>query len=366
MREHWNNCIVHENDKVDDFIARYFTAEDRKCLILAGAGFDPRAQTIAAKLAGTLGDRLHGILVREERMEAAPQLRDAADANEAAMRGLIPGAEVHPIRIFDLVDKAPVGGQRIVDLLKRYPWPAGVTDVVLDMSALSTGIAFPAARFLLAYCEARPEMSFHLMIASNPELEARIVGEPHDTPSVVRGYAALPRETDLPVSRIWLPQLASGRQATLDRIQASLDSTYRICPMLPFPARNPRRADDLLTEFRPFLDDRTVDARDFLYVSERNPLDTFRKLSTLNRRHADSMRTVYEPELMLSPIGSKVMAIGAMMAAIEHQLPVHHVENVRYDYDDTAGADERPEDLTLHVWLDGPVYAGYPEPRGRS
>lgn len=363
MRPHWNNCITHDDDAVGGFIDSYFGKDDRKCLFVGGAGFDPRASKVAEQLSAVMGDRLSGVLIREERTEASDTLRERADANEATMCALGKTFTVLDVRIFDPADNAPVGGQKIVDALRRFDLPIDVTDVVLDMSALSTGISFPAARYLLEICESRADLNFHIMISSNPELDARIVGEPYSAPSMVRGFSGPGSTSRLPIARVWLPQLAAGRMPTLQKIIAAQDSPYKICPILPFPARNPRRADDLLSEFRELLDDRTVDVRDFLYVSERNPLDTFRKLSMLKQRYDRTMEDVYQPELLLSPLGSKVMAVGAMMAAIEHDLPVQHVENVRYDFDpDRSLPSGEPVDVTVHIWLHGPIYAGYETP----
>jgi hypothetical protein len=206
------------------------------------------------------------------------------------------------------------------------------------------------------------------MISSNPELDARIIGEPYSTPTFVRGFAGrLGRSAALPIARIWLPQLARGRLPTLQRILGSQEDVYKVCPIMPFPARNPRRADDLISEFLTLLRDQAIDARDFIYASERNPLDSFRKISTLKNRYDRTVAGIYEPELLLSPVGSKVMAVGALMAAIEHELPVQHVENLRYDFDPQgqAGGIEA-EDVTVHVWLHGPIYAGYLAPDARG
>jgi len=157
--------------------------------LLAGAGFDPRSRRIAEKLHATLGDRLRAILIREERADPAEQLRSAADSNETLLSTLIAETRVESIRIFSSEDGAPVGGQRIVEMLEAFTWPEEITDVVLDFSALSTGIGFPMARYILTLCEGRANLNFHIMISSNPELDASIVGEPYDSPSFVRGFS---------------------------------------------------------------------------------------------------------------------------------------------------------------------------------
>lgn len=159
-----------------------------------------------------------------------------------------------------------------------------------------------------------------------------------------------------------IPSRESGclnsRGAVLDRIQASLQAVYKVCPVLPFPARNPRRADDLIAEFGMRLrDDWQVSAGDLIYVSERNPLDSHRTISTLKERFDRTVPGIYFPQIVLSPIGSKVMAVGAMMAAIEHNLTVQYVETLRYDWFKPKKSSSG--DTIVHEWLHGPVYDGY-------
>ena len=359
MRRHWSNCLTHFDAEVDAFVADYFSAPDRHCLLVAGAGFDPRARLIAERLSRALGSRLSAFLIREERGDPAANLLAAADATEAALRRLIASTTVVRVPIF-ADDGAPVGGARISEALSELQRPANITDIVLDMSALSIGIGFPAARLLLEMCEASPSLNFHVMVASNPELDALIVGEPTDRAMNVRGYSGRTGTPgDYPVARIWLPQVAPRGGEALGKIWAANRDVYKVCPIVPFPARNPRRADDLIVEYgSQFRDEWGVDTRDIIYVSERNPLDSYRTLSTLKEQYDRTVEGIYEPQLILSPMGSKVMAAGAMMAAIEHHLPVQYVEMLRYEVV-TAAHNPEATEMVVHVWLHGPVYAGY-------
>ncbi|MCP4548472.1 MAG: hypothetical protein GY835_18600 [bacterium] len=62
---------------------------------------------------------------------------------------------------------------------------------------------------------------------------------------------------------------------------------------------------------------------------------------------------------MLSPVGSKALALGAMMTAIERDLPILFVEALSYSYEPPldAGSDaEYTEEDLVHVWLDGEAY----------
>ncbi len=309
-----------------------------------------------------MGDRVHGLFIREDRGDPAVALQKLADENEAQLRSVIADTTVAHVQIFSADDRAPIGGHGVRSAVDGYKWPDDITDVVLDMSALSTGVGFPLAKLLLEFAEARPKVSLHLMVVSNPELDDRIVGEPSAQVQFVRGYSGPSGSYDeLPVARIWLPQLGKGRVETLRRIRSTLDSVYKVCPVVPFPARNPRRADELLAEYQAqLLNEWEVDARDLIYVSERNPLDCYRTISTLKKRYDRTVEDVFFPQIILSPFGSKVIAVGAMMAAIEHDLSVQYVETLRYEYDPVNPTGTPPlPDMAVHVWLHGPVYGSY-------
>ena len=63
--------------------------------------------------------------------------------------------------------------------------------------------------------------------------------------------------------------------------------------------------------------------------------------------------------LILSPLGSKVMALGALMAALERDLPVAPVESLGYDLEASV-PEQIDQPALIHVWLEGEVY---PQPR---
>ncbi|NOT40312.1 MAG: hypothetical protein HOP13_07455, partial [Alphaproteobacteria bacterium] len=94
MRTHWDNCIVHFDNDVDAFIGEYFASKERRCFLVAGAGFDPRARVVTQRLARALGDRLSAWFIREERGETGHSLVGAADANATALAALAPTSTV--------------------------------------------------------------------------------------------------------------------------------------------------------------------------------------------------------------------------------------------------------------------------------
>ncbi|WFR97518.1 hypothetical protein [Rhizobium tumorigenes] len=359
MRSHWSNCIANFDTEVEGFVEEYFHDPQRRVLLVAAAGFDPRSRRIPQMLSSTLGNRLSALFIREERPGPSHELLDKANANEVSLRAIVQNSKIVSIDVF-ADDGAPVGGARIIASLEQNPVGDDITDVILDLSALSIGIAFPVARMLLEDCEQTSNRSFHLMMVSNPELDDQISSIPSSRPTMVRGFAPSVQDENHDVAQVWIPQLAPGRSSSLTQIGIAVGRCYKICPLLPFPSRNPRRADDLLAEYRTALvDEWEVDPRDIVYASERNPLDCYRTLTTLKSRFDRTMRGTYEPRMILTPVGSKVLVAGALMAAIEHDMAVQYIETESYLFDPQELPSAESPDMTVHLILSGPLYQNY-------
>ena len=285
-RPYWKNCVAHFDGKVQTFVEDYFCASDRRCLLIAAAGFDPRSIQITSILAKVLKERLEAIFIREERGRPDNNLVELAKQNREQLEKLVEKCNVIEVDVFS-EDGAPVGGVCIARILANHDISPAITDIVLDMSAMSIGVGFPAARLLLEKSELNKSQAFHIMISSNPDLDDEIACEPDASPMVVKGFPGADTSwTSLETAQIWLPQLSKGKSAALNSIGRSIGECYKICPILPFPAQDPRRGDAIISEFGTVLvDEWQVDPRDFVHVSEINPLDCFRTLSNLAQRY---------------------------------------------------------------------------------
>lgn len=360
----WEQCIAHYGSEVEQFAKDYLVGDGRRVLLIAGAGFDPRASAIATLLAGAGENekRLKAIFLREERPDPDHELVARADAHAKALGTLIPSSEVVSIDVLSPTDGAVVGGQGAVRAIdeRRNLIVEWATDVVLDMSALSIGISFPIAKYLLAKCEgASPSVNLHVMVAANSALDNAIVSVSGDAVDPVRGFSG---SIDLAESatqpKIWLPHLAPGRMQTLQLIRDKLQEPVDICPVLPLSATDPRAADRLMLEFESALaQDWEIDPRNVVYAIEDDPLDLYRTISAIYHRFMGVLKDLITSHVVLSPSGNKVLSIGALMAALELDLPVRYVEAVQYLVNweaIEAFGPERPR--LVHVWLAGDAY----------
>ncbi len=253
----WQHCISHAGSDLEKFFHDYVRDGKRSSLLVAGAGFDPRTSAVAGLLSAANGgtsSTLKAFYIREQRPTPEPKLVELGDAHALSLRSIIPACQMVEIQVLAESDRAVVGGQRVVTAIaSRHGMFDGITDVMLDMSALSLGISFPLARYLSEEC-CRTGTNLHVVAASNAGLDDAITSIPSDVVDPVRGFSGqIDFEDAVDEPKIWLPHLARNRTLSLQRILESLKGPVKICPVLPLSQSDPKAGDRLLAEYEPEL-----------------------------------------------------------------------------------------------------------------
>lgn len=350
----WERCVVQRGAELRCFVETYLDAYDRRLFLIAGGGFDPRSTAVAEMLSKLGKAKITAIILREERAGSNPELRDIADQSTQKIQDLLPDSTVIEIQVL-ATDNAPIGGREIVRVLAQQDLTA-VTDVLLDISALSTGIYFPAARYLYDRAAGKEGFNLHLFVAEEPKIDHGIRGIAHDVPAPLHGFrGALGLDVSRAAVKLWLPQLVPGRRIALDRLHRSINPA-EVCPVLPFPSSQPRLGDALVEEYREELISAwEVDLRNCVYAAENDPLDIYRTAVRLNQARQRIFAEAGGSLLVLSPTGTKILSIGALLAALECDIPVVLSESVAYEVRDAAAFQASltsQEALRLvHVWL---------------
>lgn len=360
VRPRWEQCIANYGDHAISFLKEYFAGTERRCLFVGGAGFDPRCITFASILAEHLGDRLHAVFLRERRPDPSPELVSRAEKNIDALKKVIESLEIIDIDVLADEDRAVIGGRRATEAIGRTALDP-YTDIVLDLSALSVGISFPTARLLLDRSNGTtPEKNFHLVVVSNGGIDGAISSVPSDFVDPVHGFSGrLDLDESAQEPKIWMPAIAPSKAGALQVLREKLRGPVVVCPILPISQRDPRASDRLVAEFEGELyQSWEVEAGNVIYAIEDDPLDLYRTISAIYRRYTRVFANVTDSHVVLTPSGSKTFAIGALMAAIEHNLPVRYVEAVSYEvkWDRIDGAECSPG-IAIHVWLSGDAYS---------
>lgn len=356
-RGRWDPCVDHQGTSTLKFLGHYFAAPHRRCCLVSGAGFDPRTTITAAILAPILGERLSAIFLREERPAPSRKTVAAAERNVETLRRLVPRADFASIDVL-ATDNAVVAGRNAVEKVRSRSFE-GLTDIIVDMSALSIGTSFPIVRYLLEYVEARLPtdiINLHVVVASMPEEDEQRGRVSHDVVSLVHSFhGTLKLYSRAESARLWMPQLSIPKRDALDRIFAS-ETFDDVCPILPFPGRDPRAGDVIIEHFLDQLERGwDVDSRNFVYASEDDPLDVYRTILEIDEQRAPVFGR-RGSVIVLSPVGSKAVALGTLMAAIERSLPVVYVEALGYIPVPAKENALSQEPELVHVWLHGEAY----------
>jgi hypothetical protein len=354
----WERCIQQRGRDVQRFISEFLGQGDRRVLVLGGAGFDPRSTVICRQLDELVKDRTAGIFLREERPGPSAELLARAEANAGTLSGLLGHMEFKTVEIF-AEDGAVVGGRRVASLIEGITL-SDYTDLIVDFSSLSKGITFPAVRHIMDRCvRERLSVNVHLMVADEVPTDIAIQEVGSDRAVFIAGFEGGWWVSDTEyAAKLWLPQLIHEKHEILNRIFQFV-SPDDVCPILPFPAGNPRLPDLLIEEYGDELESVwEVEPRDLIFADERDPLDLYRTILRIDDARTRVFKETGGSKIVLSPLGSKVLTIGSLMAALERDFPVVYVEAVDYHVDFERIADGRTVDGEIvHVWLHGEAYA---------
>lgn len=368
----WDPCIYHRGGHAANFLRNYLTLPDRQVMLVAGGGFDPRSTRVCELMNAIAPERVQGIFLREERPNPAPELVQRAEANCDRLRELLPRAMIRSIEAL-ATDNAAVGGRNAVALVNEVSLD-GLTDVFVDVSALSLGVAFPLIRHLLRCVSGAGTGSarnLHVLVMDEPSTDHAIRSIPGDLPAAIHGFrGGWGLDSRSRAATLWMPQLSKGKQATLRQIYQVIRNAQPdtvVCPILPFPATRPRLPDELIEEFADELQVAwQVDARDLVYADEKSPVDLYRTILRID----DARRRVFEQvggsQIILSPLGSKALSLGALMAALERDFTVMYVEAIGYtvDFVQLDARPSEPQGELVHLWLHGEAYGPPSRPEG--
>ena len=352
----WDRCVKLSGRELDEFFKDYLDHDGRRLLLIAGGGFDPRSTSIAHRISALQQPQKRALVIREERPSAPSKLRERADVHTAEITELLPESCVAEISIF-ANGNAIIGGREVAKLLGQQNFH-DFTDVLLDISALSTGVFFPAVRMLLEEARRDPKLNIHVMVDEQPATDYGIVGVASDRATPVHGFkGGIGLDERGSHARLWLPQLVPSRRQPLERIHAAIVPDD-VCPILPFPCTNPRLPDELVEEYRELLEAWKVDVRNFVYAAENDPLDLYSTILRLVDTRERVFAAVGGSLVTLSPAGGKLLSVGSLLAALERDLPVMFVESVGYEITNSAALTASGPPKLVHLWLAGEAYHG--------
>lgn len=333
---------------------------ERRVTFVLGVGFDPRALVALKSLLTQVGNQV----VRVVRLglpsaEDDDLTRELTQANDRCLRELVESGvvEVTPIAYPERVDSRAAGLR-----MSRQIQSNGVIGeralVVVDVSGLPSAVYFPVIGGLLKASDDQGlQRDIQVVVCENPELDRIILEEGVASPGPISGFIQGLDPDDTSVTRVWVPVLGEHQEPYIRSIFDFLNPR-EVCPVLPFPARNPRRGDDLLIELRVLIfGSIEVEPRNFIYADERNPFDLYRGLCRLSDRYTKALGPLGNVTVVTSVHGSKVLSVGALLAAYEKELTVVSAGPTGYRFQPGVEIDKVTAGGHLMcLWLDGEPY----------
>jgi hypothetical protein len=362
LSRRWENYVLASDTDASDRLWQAATPQDGMTTLVTGVGFDPRALDVARQMSRRLGAHLRVLAITVPGGNDDPATSRLAASNRVELQGLLGGRVIFipPVEVEDSRN----AGIRLARDLAAAPYKLlDEQHVVVDVSALPSSITFPVIRLFLRQSEPGAQPPFNgdlqVTVSEDPDIDARIIPLGLDQPASVPGFARL---ADSNVTRVWVPVLGEGRGEQLRAVREFLEPS-EVCPVLPFPAKRARRSDDLLLEHRTLLfDDLALEPRNILFAAERNPFDLYRQLCDLAQRYRRALSPLGGATIVVSQHSSKLLSLGALLAAHEAELVVVHVRPTGYGLAPPKG-EVAPQDNSnvaaplLHTaWLAGQPY----------
>jgi hypothetical protein len=314
----WRDYVMVRGPRFESFWADHGGEPGRRLLFVVGRGFDPRAPFGLQRLAAAAPVCAIDVVALEFKDELAadsPEQTQAAHANwlafEAAVatRGTLTAKTIN----FRNEKRDSVAARSAANLFADGNAFELYTDVVIDISAMPRVVYFPLISRLLYFHDdlqknGKRAPNVHVIVSEDPSLDMLIRehGISEEASYLHPFEGPFNREAKGGQPTVWIPVLGEGRTHHFERMFVLVKPT-EVCPVLPSPARNPRRSDDIVMEYQKLLFDEVgLDPRNIIYGSEFNPFDVYRQVR----------RTVLHYHRVLGLIGGCRVALSAMCSKV--------------------------------------------------
>ena len=334
----------------------------RQPIIIMGLGFDPRSIRAFEVLLSQKQHKPVGRILFD--FKGAPAIgergrltEELKEQNRKKLQELSPFIDegTIEIKIHDSEGNNVAGRLALKETNARLSNLAKYSDIIIDISGMPRSVFFPLISFLLKRQNQGVIRNIHVAILEDANLDARIIGQEYGRAEFYDTFRAH-AENKL----VWLPILGHSAPEQLRKIHEFIGSRCtEICPILPFPSIDPRRGDSIIVSVRDILfSEMEVIYDNVFYCDERIPFDVYRKILTLEEYYRNELIALSDlgrVDVVVSPLSSKTLSLGVLLAAVERNLSVCSVNPGAYivEAKDVSELALTPEELPTEIWLAG-------------
>lgn len=340
----WQRYVFKRGTELQDVWDRMYSErqarkEPVRLLYITGRGFDTRAQLVmsqytdALRESGCEVESAELLLVGFSGYELSSELKAHTTENAERLVQMFSALGAHKEVRFgpgvgeedDVSTNAALlkGTREVLSHIAQH------TDIVLDVSSLPRIVYVALMLAILAQLIKvgaddsalhAGGVNFQVLVGEDAALDSRIVSEdPGSSLVLIPGYsAALQLESMQDWHVVWFPILGESRLAQFRKVMdLAIPSSAEVCPVLPHPSGNPRRGDNLLLEYKELFDARDVPLSNVLLAHEAHPFEAYRQLLGAMERYQESMGLVGGTRMVVTPLASKLITLGAALACFE-------------------------------------------------
>lgn len=388
----WNRYVFRRGAEVQDtwdqmFQQRRADEKPVRLLYIGGRGFDVRAQVVMDRFIGSMRastckiEKAELLLVGFTGYQLSDDLKNETAANAQALEqrfaeiGTCQTVTIDPATEdeddLSASNALRIGTEKVLSAVTDQ------TDIVLDVSSLPR-IAYLSLMLALlkrlvptragATPLAASGINLQILVGEDADLDNKIQSEdPSNELVLIPGFSsALQTESTRDWPLVWFPVLGENRVAQLQKVMYDqIPESAEICPVLPHPSRDPRRGDRLLIEYKQLLFDASkTPLTNVLYAHESNPFEAYRQLLGAMQRYQRSWSVIGGCRLVVTPLASKLITLGAALACYEMKLDIvdgnygvaiPYAEPKRYVVSTAALHASKPD--VSAIFLTGDAYA---------
>ncbi|HMT54098.1 MAG TPA: hypothetical protein PKD16_14930 [Saprospiraceae bacterium] len=325
----WDSYVLFKGDEnIQSFWCNHLSREDKKILYVLGKGFDVRMNHGIRHLVNcNTSSKIECVVIEfdEGSDSSSKNYKINVDKNFNELKtlnGITLKTKSIALWKGQGRNKRRIGDKEAADIFLSYDDIKEYSDIVLDISALPRGVYFSLIGKLLTLIDFNKidncEMhNLFVITTENAKIDQQTIDDDIDEELKFSfGFSGdLELTSDDPV--IWFPILGENKYNQIIRAYNKINPR-EICPLLPFPSKDPRRSDNLIIEYHQLLfDELRIESQNLLYVPEQNPFEVYRNLSYAIINYNKTLSILNGCKAAISTFSSKLLSIGAIITAYE-------------------------------------------------
>ncbi|HEY5592592.1 MAG TPA: hypothetical protein VIK55_16450 [Paludibacter sp.] len=374
----WENYFLKSGSEFAPFWENYLSEGKRDILFIMGMGFDPRTNLGIKTIYSIKSEGIKSTVV----LQYYIQKEDIGTQND-------PHVQVHLTELTDFLEAKSLPIFTEKNIVQRSDDNKSIasinatqsfteadfidySDVIVDISAMPRGIFLPLLNKLMIVisdwnlnCDPANKKNLHVIVTENADLDSKIHdrGEAEDG-IFIHSLGVTDTSKTKQHKEVWIVLIGEGQTKQYDKIRKDIDPA-EICPVLPFPSKDLKRADRLIIEYQDLLfNDESFDPKNIIYAHEENPFQVYRLMRRAILRYHESLSILSGCKIIVSVFSSKLLTIGAFLAVYEAKANgknagIKHVESLGHLLDTDAENvldDILKKNNLVEIWVAGNPY----------